>query len=183
MTTLIPRSPYSTEELDSLYPRQLNLELVQIVSQISELHHSMTSRSSRTTFISFKEYQAKDLLSTLPTPILIPVAYLDPPTRRALANECSVSKCWSHTLLAILFRGQTPLVCYHDNRRLVHPPLATAARDFREERHVHPIQRSRQQSLTHLRARRDHRQRPRNDVSPRISPPKPLRLPASLPPP
>lgn len=32
MTTLIPREPYSREELDGLYPKILQLQLVQIVS-------------------------------------------------------------------------------------------------------------------------------------------------------
>lgn len=32
MTTLIPREPYSREELDGLYPKALQLQLVQIVS-------------------------------------------------------------------------------------------------------------------------------------------------------
>jgi len=32
MTTLVPRGPYSREELDSLYPRGLQLQLVQVVS-------------------------------------------------------------------------------------------------------------------------------------------------------
>lgn len=31
MTTLIPREPYSKEELDRLYPKELKLELVQVV--------------------------------------------------------------------------------------------------------------------------------------------------------
>ena len=32
MTTLVPRPPYSPDELDRLYPKKLNLQLVQIVS-------------------------------------------------------------------------------------------------------------------------------------------------------
>jgi acid phosphatase len=32
MTTLIPRQFYSQEELDKLYPQELELQLVQIVS-------------------------------------------------------------------------------------------------------------------------------------------------------
>jgi len=32
MTTLVPREPYSREELGSLYPKGLQLQLVQIVS-------------------------------------------------------------------------------------------------------------------------------------------------------
>lgn len=32
MTTLVPREPYSQEELDRLYPRDLKLQLVQVVS-------------------------------------------------------------------------------------------------------------------------------------------------------
>jgi acid phosphatase len=32
MTTLIPRQFYSQEELDKLYPKELELQLVQIVS-------------------------------------------------------------------------------------------------------------------------------------------------------
>lgn len=32
MTTLIPRAPYSDEELRQLYPKNLELQLVQIVS-------------------------------------------------------------------------------------------------------------------------------------------------------
>ena len=31
MTTLIPRPPYSQEELESLYPKRLKLQLVQVV--------------------------------------------------------------------------------------------------------------------------------------------------------
>ncbi len=31
MTTLIPRKPYTDEELDKLYPKGLKLQLVQIV--------------------------------------------------------------------------------------------------------------------------------------------------------
>ena len=31
MTTFVPRPPYSREELDRLYPKNLNLQLVQIV--------------------------------------------------------------------------------------------------------------------------------------------------------
>ena len=41
MTTLTPRSPYSKEELDRLYPKQLSLELVQIVSHHLAFHYSM----------------------------------------------------------------------------------------------------------------------------------------------
>lgn len=33
MTTLVPRPPYSKEELDELYPQGLQLQLVQVVSQ------------------------------------------------------------------------------------------------------------------------------------------------------
>lgn len=33
MTTLVPRPPYSKEELDELYPKSLRLQLVQVVSQ------------------------------------------------------------------------------------------------------------------------------------------------------
>ena len=32
MTTLVPRPPYSSDEIDRLYPKRLNLQLVQIVS-------------------------------------------------------------------------------------------------------------------------------------------------------
>lgn len=32
MTTLIPREPYSPEELERLYPKGLKLQLVQVVS-------------------------------------------------------------------------------------------------------------------------------------------------------
>jgi hypothetical protein len=32
MTTLIPRQPYSQEEINKLYPRELKLQLVQVVS-------------------------------------------------------------------------------------------------------------------------------------------------------
>lgn len=32
MTTLVPRQPYSQQELDKLYPKELELQLVQIVS-------------------------------------------------------------------------------------------------------------------------------------------------------
>lgn len=35
MTTLVPRGPYSQEELDRLYPKELKLQLVQIVSTIT----------------------------------------------------------------------------------------------------------------------------------------------------
>ena len=31
MTTLVPRPPYTKDELDRLYPKQLKLHLVQIV--------------------------------------------------------------------------------------------------------------------------------------------------------
>lgn len=34
MTTLIPRQPYSQDELEKLYPKELELQLVQIVSCI-----------------------------------------------------------------------------------------------------------------------------------------------------
>ena len=34
MTTLVPRRPYSDEELERLYPRELNLQLVQVVRDI-----------------------------------------------------------------------------------------------------------------------------------------------------
>ena len=33
MTTLIPRDPYSKEELERLYPKGLKLQLVQVVSR------------------------------------------------------------------------------------------------------------------------------------------------------
>ena len=33
MTTLIPRGPYSEEELAQLYPKELKLQLVQVVCQ------------------------------------------------------------------------------------------------------------------------------------------------------
>ena len=32
MTTFVPRPPYTREELDRLYPKKLQLQLVQIVS-------------------------------------------------------------------------------------------------------------------------------------------------------
>ena len=32
MTTLVPRSPYSQDELDRLYPKHVKLQLVQVVS-------------------------------------------------------------------------------------------------------------------------------------------------------
>ena len=35
MTTLVPRPPYTQDELDRLYPKKLTLQLVQIVSPIS----------------------------------------------------------------------------------------------------------------------------------------------------
>ena len=35
MTTLVPRPPYTRDELDRLYPKKLNLQLVQIVSPFS----------------------------------------------------------------------------------------------------------------------------------------------------
>jgi acid phosphatase len=31
MTTLVPREPYSKEELEKLYPKELQLQLVQVV--------------------------------------------------------------------------------------------------------------------------------------------------------
>jgi acid phosphatase len=31
MTTLVPREPYSKEELEQLYPKELQLQLVQVV--------------------------------------------------------------------------------------------------------------------------------------------------------
>lgn len=34
MTTLVPRQPYSKDELEKLYPKELELQLVQIVRQI-----------------------------------------------------------------------------------------------------------------------------------------------------
>lgn len=34
MTTLVPRQPYSKDELEKLYPRELELQLVQIVRQM-----------------------------------------------------------------------------------------------------------------------------------------------------
>lgn len=37
MTTLIPREPYSQEELAKLYPKSLKLELVQVVSLVAVL--------------------------------------------------------------------------------------------------------------------------------------------------
>lgn len=36
MTTLVPREPYSQEELDKLYPKGLELQLVQIASGPTE---------------------------------------------------------------------------------------------------------------------------------------------------
>jgi acid phosphatase len=35
MTTLEPRGPYSSEELQKLYPKDLELQLVQVVSHIT----------------------------------------------------------------------------------------------------------------------------------------------------
>lgn len=32
MTTFVPREPYSQAELDKLYPKELQLQLVQVVS-------------------------------------------------------------------------------------------------------------------------------------------------------
>jgi acid phosphatase len=37
MTTLIPREPYSPEELARLYPKSLKLQLVQVVSLLETL--------------------------------------------------------------------------------------------------------------------------------------------------
>lgn len=37
MTTLVPRGPYTQEELDKLYPKGLELRLVQIVSSLASL--------------------------------------------------------------------------------------------------------------------------------------------------
>ena len=34
MTTLVPRAPYSDEELQKLYPKHVELQLVQIVCSI-----------------------------------------------------------------------------------------------------------------------------------------------------
>jgi len=36
MTSLNPREPYSKEELERLYPRELKLQLVQVVSFIDK---------------------------------------------------------------------------------------------------------------------------------------------------
>ena len=47
MTTLVPRPPYSKEELDELYPKGLKLQLVQVVS--------------RNTFIRFQTCCVADL--------------------------------------------------------------------------------------------------------------------------
>ncbi|CAL5867008.1 uncharacterized protein PFLUO_LOCUS1220 [Penicillium psychrofluorescens] len=43
MTTLIPREPYSREELDRLYPKDLKLQLVQVFLR----HGERTPVSSR----------------------------------------------------------------------------------------------------------------------------------------
>ena len=40
MTTLDPRKPYSEEELRILYPKGLQLELVQVVSRLVELKYA-----------------------------------------------------------------------------------------------------------------------------------------------
>lgn len=36
MTSLTPREPYSKEELERLYPKELKLQLVQVVSLVDE---------------------------------------------------------------------------------------------------------------------------------------------------
>lgn len=36
MTTLVPRGPYSQEELDGLYPKNLELQLVQVILRHGE---------------------------------------------------------------------------------------------------------------------------------------------------
>lgn len=43
MTTLVPHPPYTQDELDSLYPKTLKLQLVQIVSQFSVLGVSLVN--------------------------------------------------------------------------------------------------------------------------------------------
>ncbi len=43
MTTLTPREPYSKEELETLYPKGLQLQLVQIVRVFYCMHHRFCS--------------------------------------------------------------------------------------------------------------------------------------------
>lgn len=38
MTTLVPRPPYTQDELDRLYPSTLKLQLVQVVCQVFPSH-------------------------------------------------------------------------------------------------------------------------------------------------
>lgn len=38
MTTHVPRASYTQEELDKLYPKELELQLVQIVRELVVLH-------------------------------------------------------------------------------------------------------------------------------------------------
>ncbi|CBX94230.1 similar to histidine acid phosphatase [Plenodomus lingam JN3] len=40
MTTFVPRQPYTQEELDKLYPKELELQLVQIAREVQYLHDS-----------------------------------------------------------------------------------------------------------------------------------------------
>lgn len=42
MTTLIPRQFYSQEEIDILYPKELELQLVQVVSRRLQMYHCVT---------------------------------------------------------------------------------------------------------------------------------------------
>lgn len=43
MTTLVPRGPYSKEELEKLYPKGLELQLVQIVRPSIRAGHALGS--------------------------------------------------------------------------------------------------------------------------------------------
>ena len=47
MTTLVPRPPYTQEELARLYPNNLKLQLVQVVCKVFHLQRSPISLGTR----------------------------------------------------------------------------------------------------------------------------------------
>lgn len=46
MTTFVPRPPYSQQELDKLYPKELELQLVQVVRQVA-MHISYATHGAQ----------------------------------------------------------------------------------------------------------------------------------------
>lgn len=121
MTTLVPRPPYSQEELDKLYPKGLNLELVQIVSTVTlTLDHRSLSGLSFKEEKTFRPHHIHSPQSPLNQLVCVDFA-----PWRAFANKCSLSKCRSHTVLALLLCSEAPLIRHHVAERMVDPALAT----------------------------------------------------------